>query len=135
MSLDATTIGIIGAAVVSVGLTAAGFLKTDPREMSVVKLEYDPARNAVTQHIGVRGGPIIAEWRASAYRDAGQVRQILCSGGGQGQYRGVEVEFPLNNWTGDECPAVQPGDVLAATWQYQLSDGTVVTISAEEVVE
>jgi len=136
MSTNAIYWGVIGAFAavgffVPVGIydTAKSVLVEPERRLEIVTLDYRDGQ--IVQHIKPAGEPIIADWAAEIIRDGHQ----LCSGAGAATYEGNEVAFTPSKWTGDECPALIPGDVIRGTWEYRRNDGVTVALTKSTTVE
>jgi len=93
------------------------------RSLSVEMLEYKDGM--FHQQITPRGGTIRGEWAAEIVRGERQ----LCYGGCIAPYSGDEKVFTPSEWTGGNCPPLQPGDVARASWEYTGDNGEKHTIS------
>jgi hypothetical protein len=101
---------------------------TRPRTMTVLELSYSDGH--FRQHIGVTNGPIRAAWAARIARG----ERTLCTGGGESTYTGLPLVFTPNEWTGDTCPEIQPGDVATGTWEWRTREGNIDSISSSLVL-
>lgn len=101
------------------------------RGLQLSALEYDTAKNVFRQKIEPVGTQSVkAEWAANIFRGS----ELLCAGGGTGNYRGITIEFTPDAWTGSRCPPLRPGDFASATWEYKNSEGVLVSVSGQIIV-
>lgn len=109
-----------------------GIWPTDPiRELVVHDLRYEDGNVRQTLS-NADGAAIIADWTATIWR-SGKVDEILCRGSNvpskPGTYDGVERTYTPDDWTGDTCPTLQPGDYGIGAWTYRNSADIQVTIT------
>ena len=98
----------------------------EDRAMFLERLEYN--NGMFTQEHRLEGGGIIRmAWAAEIVR--GNVQ--LCGGGGYAPYEGGTKVFTPDDWTGDDCPELQTGDIARASWEYTTSRGFTASISGE----
>jgi len=60
--------------------------------------------------------------------------RILCYGGAKSNYDGVKHIFTPSEWTGGDCPELQPGDIASASWSYQDVNGKTITLSGNVII-
>lgn len=123
-------VGVV-AFVAGTAVDLAGEAFTPPtRIMALESLRYENGQ--FIQKHSVEGGPIRATWSASVKRNG----RVLCSGGGSAPYDGhAPADFTPSEWTRDNCPDLQSGDVGLAVWEYRLKNGTLVSVSGRVVIE
>jgi len=128
---ELTGIAIMGVLGLGVGNVVGNKTKVEPVGMTLVHLEY--SNGMVTQRHEVTGAEVIrGDWTAQAIR--GQTP--LCGGGGTAPYDGSTYKtMSVDEWTGDECPPLQPGDKLEAAWEWVGSDNVRRRISGELIIE
>lgn len=123
------------------GMTFAGFaggsligdiIKTDISGMRLISLEYNRSDGTVTQVHEIYGVDVMqAAWAANVTRG----NKHICSGGGIAPYKqDNQITMSLNEWVGDECPALKNGDKIIASWVWWTSDGLKNAISGSLVI-
>lgn len=87
----------------------------------------------VTQQLS---GGVAADWSVRVHRVENGVSTILCAGKGSvpGVYTGSTDTWTMNEWVGDDCPDLAPGDEAFAAWEYVNDTGTPVTVIGTIVV-
>ena len=119
-----------------VAYTGAELVDPPPRQLLVFELSY--ADGIVTQRVGpAYGDAIPADWAARITRPGAKHDQLLCAGKGDapGLYSGQVSRWTVDEWAGDDCPDLQPGDKLKAVWEYRNSDGQLTSVSRTIEVE
>ena len=117
------------------GNTVGGFVgdwtTQDPIGMQLVNISYE--NGYVTQRHEVIGAvSIIADWAAQIQRND----VVLCSGGAKATYNGVtDKRMTVDVWVGDDCPDLQSGDILTASWEYLDSQNLRHRISGTKIIE
>lgn len=132
-----TTINVMVTGIVSVfgvlgllaGVGVADLFVGKERSLALITLSYEDG--LFTQQHKVEGGPIKGYWTAEIMRGNRQ----LCAGGGEAPYEGGVKKFNPNDWTGDDCPELQPGDIARAVWEYRLESGAIASINGQFVIE
>jgi hypothetical protein len=135
--MQATLINLAAVGVMSLAsmtLAAGGYgivqsVAFPARSLSVDVLDYKDG--LIIQKIIPRGGFIRGEWAAEIMRGERQ----LCSGGGIAPYDGGAKVFTPSEWTGGNCPPLQPGDIARASWEYTGDAGVKHTISKTIYIE
>lgn len=131
-TLNLTVTGImsgLGTLGLLAGIGAADVFAGKERSISLIDLKYEDGY--FTQHHKVEGGTIKGNWSAEIMRGNRQ----LCSGGGEAPYETGIKKFNPNDWTGGECPELEPGDKARAVWEYKLRNGVIASISGEILIE
>ncbi len=101
-----------------------------PVALVLAELRYDDGM--IRQRLDVQGTDVLkAEWAAKIEREG----RAICGGGGAWAYTGGEGVLSPSDWTGDDCPELEAGDVGVAVWSWIDSDGTKKSISGEVVIE
>lgn len=97
-----------------------------PVGLHLVSLEWNANEYRVVQNIQPINTPALkAEWAAKFIRNG----EVICAGGGKSNYDGTIHRFTPNDWTGDDCPPLLPGDIGSASWTYRDVSGQFVTIA------
>lgn len=95
--------------------------------LSVAEFSYNPATDTVTQRLAIDGrGPVQATWAVRIDRPGAD--RALCEGTGTSAYVGSRAVLPLENWASPDCPELQTGDVLRATWRWSGGQVTAETV-------
>lgn len=103
-----------------------------PRILVLERLEYNDD-GTVTQKLS---GGIPADWSAQIVRHVDGVQRVLCSGSARGPvYDGETQTYTTDDWTFDDCPDLQPGDIGTASWEYSTETGATMSITDKFVVE
>lgn len=102
-------------------------------DMVVHELRWDDG--TVVQRLGGSdGNPVVGDWTATFWRH-GETDRILCRGSNApnepGTYKGELQRYSPDDWTGDDCPTLIPGDRGVAAWTYVNHYGLRVTVAAE----
>lgn len=102
--------------------------------MTLKELHFDGER--IGQNIIVNSKhPVPATWTAQIMRNGKQI----CAGSGKFNYEprdGTVVKWMTpSEWTGDQCPPVQPGDLARATWKYQNVHGFTAITSGDLIIK
>ena len=136
--LNSIIILFVGFVGVLVGTGAAEIAyrisRGDVPEAYALQIEYfgwNWNNYTIEQHIIPVGALIIpATWTAEITRNG----VILCRGSDVGNYEGQFSAFTPDSWTGSQCPIIQEGDTLVASWEYTSVNNNNVIISIVETV-
>lgn len=122
-------------------------LNPPARHLVVAHLSYDAVAGTFTQEVGpIEGEAMSATWSVQIGRVINGVTQQLCAGSsasislytgqpwGPGIYDGTRDTYSVDDWVGSECPALQPGDIAQAAWEYHNSHGLKQSTSVIYVV-
>ena len=122
--------GIMGFSLV---YTADDIVNPPSQKALVLELLRYNNDGTVTQRLS---GDIAADWSARISREVDGITSVLCEGQGKGKglYVGDEATFTTDVWTGGDCPTLQNGDILTASWEYRNEYGYFVTTFGEVVV-
>jgi len=103
-----------------------------PAALTLELLRYN-GDGTVTQRLS---GNLSADWVARITRIENGVNRLLCAGQGDAKaiYTGEDSTWSVNDWVGDECPPLQPGDIGAAAWSYINEFGFKVETTGSFVV-
>lgn len=134
--MQTTTINLTVASIAAVtsfftgvgGVEVADRLLSQPKPfgLHLVNLEYQSG--FVKQNIQpINSEAVRAEWAAKFTRSG----RVLCAGGGASNYDGTVHEFTPSEWTGQDCPVLQAGDIGSASWTYKDVNGNLITISGK----
>jgi len=87
-----------------------------PAALTLELLRYN-GNGTVTQRLS---GNLSADWVARITRIEGGINRLLCAGSGDKKaiYTGENSTWSVDDWVGDKCPELQPGDIGAAAWSY-----------------
>lgn len=104
--------------------------KPQPYAMQLKALHFNGGE--IGQNIIVTGNQRVpAQWTAQITRNG----KMICAGSGHFAYEprdGTKVKWLTpSEWTGDECPPLQDGDVASAVWQYRNVYGFAERTSGE----
>lgn len=100
-----------------------------PRSLLIEELSY--SNGHFTQKITPTvGAAMPAKWAAEVVRVVDGVTYQLCAGSGDGVYNGTTDTYTASDWTGDDCPALMPGDRGEAVWTFTDENGLQQSIGA-----
>jgi len=127
---EACIVGCMTLAGLGAGSLVGDYIEKDTVGMRLISIEYEDGM--VTQSHRVFGSDIIqATWAANVTRG----RRYVCSGGGFGIYEQDSVlTMSLDEWVGDDCPELEKGDKLKASWEWSGDDGIRYQVSGMVVV-
>lgn len=114
------------------GVEVADRLLSPPKPfgLHLVNLEYKSGY--IYQYIQpINADAVPADWAAKFVRGD----RVLCSGGGRSNYEGTSHKFTPSEWTGQDCPVMQPGDIGSASWTYKDVNGNLITISRKVEIQ
>lgn len=113
-----------------IGHVVGNATAVEPVSLSLISLEYRDGK--FTQRHKVTGTDILdANWTAQITRGD----KPLCGGGGKAPYGGVSgMAMTPDEWTGDVCPEVLPGDRAVVVWSWVGSDDVRRRISGELII-
>ena len=106
-------------------------IKTDIVGMRLISFGYD--QGVVTQVHEVYGVDLMqASWAVNVTRD----RKYICSGNGVAPYEHENfISMTLNEWVGADCPDMEVGDKLLASWEWVGRKGVRHRISGSLVIK
>lgn len=134
------------AVAISMGVTAFSFFagigtvdviqnihkEPEPYRLDLLVLEYSKDEGLIHQHVApVNIKSVGARWASKISRDG----HIICSGGGKSNYDGTAHVFTPSEWTGDDCPELQAGDIASASWTYENINGFNTTEDGDFVID
>ena len=113
--------------------------KVEPRVLTLAQFYYTPASEGrpatfTQQVISESGKAVKAIWSAEVSRVSDGITHQLCTGSGEAPYLGTTDTYTVDEWTGDNCPDLLPGDRAEATWEYTNHYGVITSLSKMYVI-
>lgn len=128
--LSAVPGGLLAFGIWAAGGWVASLIEGEPRGLRLLELSFEDGQ--FHQKHAVYGSEAISgEWTAQISRDG----VPLCQGGGAAPYvDGQEKRMTPDLWTDDLCPALIPGDLAVATWEFKGGDGLTHSIKGTIII-
>jgi len=105
--------------------------KVNPPARALIIEELSYSGGNFTQRLSPTTGPTMpGRWTAEVVRVLDGITYQLCAGSGDGVYNGTTDTYTASDWTGADCPALQPGDRAEAVWTFTDENGLQQSIGA-----
>ena len=119
----------VGALTLGASANVADVFYPEPVQLEVVEIAL--SQDHVRQEMRVVGADtLIADWAVKVTRSGA----FLCGGGDRSTYGGPAIEMTIDQYVGGDCPPLEPGDVVAVTWEWTDQTGRTRSVGVRQPI-